>query len=62
MGTAIAEQIRAAGAPGTLDPERAAAGLSPVEGLVIHVLGGHVEPDRALATLDGHLDLAVARP
>lgn len=63
MRAAIAAQIRSAGAPGALDPERAATGLlSLVEGLAIHVLGGHVDPDHALATLDGHLDLAFALP
>jgi AcrR family transcriptional regulator len=59
MLSAIADEIPAA--PGALDPERAATGLlSLVEGLAIHVLGGHVDPDHALATLDGHLDLAFA--
>jgi hypothetical protein len=63
MRAAIAEQIRAAGAPGSLDPERAATGLlSLVEGLAIHVLGGHVDADHALATLEGHLDLTFALP
>ncbi|WP_433783648.1 TetR/AcrR family transcriptional regulator [Actinomycetospora sp. CA-101289] len=61
MRAAIAAEIRAAGAPGALDPERASTGLlSLVEGLAIHVLGEHVDPDHALATLDGHLDLAMS--
>lgn len=56
MRAMIAEQIRLGG---PLDPERAATGLlSLVEGLAIHVLGGHVTADHALATLDGHLTLA----
>ncbi|PVZ07902.1 TetR/AcrR family transcriptional regulator [Actinomycetospora cinnamomea] len=63
MREAIAAEVAAAGAPGALDPQRAATGLvSLVEGLAIHVLGGHVDADHALATLEGHLDLAFALP
>ncbi|MFC5141207.1 TetR/AcrR family transcriptional regulator [Actinomycetospora rhizophila] len=59
MRAAVAEHIRAAGHPGPLDPEVAATGLlALVEGLAVHVLGGHLAADDALATLDGHLDLA----
>lgn len=62
MRAAVAAEIRAARTPGPLDPERAATGLlSLVEGLAIHVLGGHVDADHALATLDGHLDMAFHR-
>jgi AcrR family transcriptional regulator len=56
MRAMIADQIQVGG---PLDPERAATGLlSLVEGLAIHVLGGHITAEHALATLDGHLDLA----
>ncbi|GGQ73847.1 TetR/AcrR family transcriptional regulator [Couchioplanes azureus] len=39
------------------DPERAAAGLlALMEGLGVHLLGGHRTAGQALATLDDHLD------
>ncbi|GAA4865719.1 TetR/AcrR family transcriptional regulator [Actinomycetospora straminea] len=57
MRAAVAAQVRSA--PGALDPEIAATGLlSLVEGLAVHVLGGHLDPADALATLDAHLALA----
>ncbi|GAA4935630.1 TetR family transcriptional regulator [Actinomycetospora succinea] len=63
MRAAVAERIRAAGHPGPLDPDVAATGLlALVEGLAVHVLGGHLAPDDALATLDAHLDLAFGTP
>ncbi|MGW9192613.1 TetR/AcrR family transcriptional regulator [Micromonospora chersina] len=53
----IAGLIRA-GAPTTVDPERAAVGLlAAMEGLGIYLLGGHYPPETALAALDTHLDL-----
>ncbi|MDD7938592.1 TetR/AcrR family transcriptional regulator [Actinomycetospora lutea] len=59
MRAAVAGRIRAAGHAGPLDPEIAATGLlALVEGLAVHVLGGHLAPDAARATLDGHLDVA----
>ncbi|GAA4754095.1 TetR/AcrR family transcriptional regulator [Actinomycetospora chibensis] len=58
MRAMIAEQIRSAGR-GALEPEQAATGLlSLVEGLAVHVLGGHVTADHAVATLDAHLRMA----
>jgi len=58
MRAMIAEQIRARG-HSALDPEQAATGLlSLVEGLAVHVLGGHVTADHAVATLDAHLGMA----
>ncbi|GAB3087481.1 TetR/AcrR family transcriptional regulator [Micromonospora schwarzwaldensis] len=45
-------------ADGRVDPEPAAVGLLAVmEGLGIHVLGGHYPPETALAALDAQLDL-----
>ena len=62
MRAAVAGHIRAArapGHPGPLDPEIAATGLlALLEGLAVHVLGGHLDPGDALATLDAHLDMA----
>lgn len=59
MRAAIAERIRAAGHPGPLDPAIAATGLlALVEGLAVHVLGGHLDAEEARATLDAHLDMA----
>ncbi|MGI5239847.1 TetR/AcrR family transcriptional regulator [Dactylosporangium sp. CA-139066] len=50
----VAEQIGAA----QPDPHSAAVGfLAFVEGLSLHVLGGHHTPAAALAALDTHLDL-----
>ena len=58
MRAMIAEQIRSEG-HSALDPEQAATGLlSLVEGLAVHVLGGHVTADHAVATLDAHLGMA----
>lgn len=57
MRAMIAEQVPA---DGPLDPESAATGLlSLVEGLAVHVLGGHVTADHAVATLDAHLGMAL---
>lgn len=59
MRAAVADRIREAGHPGPLDPEIAATGLlALVEGLAVHVLGGHLDGEAALATLDAHVDLA----
>jgi AcrR family transcriptional regulator len=59
MRAAVAERIRTAGGSGPLDPDTAATGLlALVEGLAVHVLGGHLAADDALATLDAHLDVA----
>ena len=56
MRAMIADQVPA---DGPLDPESAATGLlSLVEGLAIHVLGGHLTADHAVATLDAHLGMA----
>ncbi|MGN9909069.1 TetR/AcrR family transcriptional regulator [Phytohabitans sp. LJ34] len=57
----VAEQIRAGGPrPGT-DPDRAAVGLlALMEGLGLHLLGGHYGPETALAALDAHLDTIFA--
>lgn len=53
----VAEQIRAAGPRPGIDPERAAVGLlALMEGLGLHLLGGHYGPETALAALDAHLD------
>lgn len=61
MRAAVAAEIRAA--PGVLDPEVAATGLlALVEGLAVHVLGGHLAPADALATLDAHLAVAFGTP
>ena len=56
MRAMIADQVPA---DGPLDPESAATGLlSLVEGLAIHVLGGHLTAEHAVATLDAHLGMA----
>ena len=58
MRAMIAGKVRAAGR-GAVDPDHAATGLlSLVEGLSLHVLGGHITAEHALATLDGHLGMA----
>jgi hypothetical protein len=52
----VAGLIRAGGS--SRDPEPAAAGLLAVmEGLGVHLLGGHYTPADALAALDTHLDM-----
>ena len=49
----LAEQLAAAG---VAEPAREAALLLAVnDGLTVHTLAGHLEPDEALAILDGHL-------
>ena len=58
----VADQIRAAQATGQahaqIDPVEAAVGLLAVmEGLGVHLLGGHYAPDTALNALDAHLDM-----
>jgi AcrR family transcriptional regulator len=59
MRASVADHIRAGGHDGPLDPDVAATGLlALVEGLAVHVLGGHLDGDTALATLDAHVDLA----
>lgn len=51
----LVSQLRAAG---VADPERAASLLFAVaDGLTVHTLAGHHEPDEALAMLDAHLAL-----
>jgi AcrR family transcriptional regulator len=62
MTSFLAEQIRAAQAAGeadaAVDPDHAAVGLLAVmEGLGVHLLGGHYTADTALAALDAHLAL-----
>ncbi|WFE38291.1 TetR family transcriptional regulator C-terminal domain-containing protein [Micromonospora sp. WMMD998] len=57
----VADQV-AAGSPlatdGRVDPDRSAVALLAVmEGLGIHLLGGHYPPETALAALDVQLDL-----
>jgi len=53
----MAERIRAGGPRPGVDPERAAVGLlALMEGLGVHLLGGHYEPATALAALDSYLD------
>jgi AcrR family transcriptional regulator len=56
----VADGIRAAQASGEtppdLDPDHAATALlALVEGLGIHVLGGHYSPELALAVFDAHV-------
>ncbi|MGC4886823.1 TetR/AcrR family transcriptional regulator [Micromonospora sp. DT227] len=47
---------------GRVEPEPAAVGLLAVlEGLGIHVLGGHYSPETALVALDAQLDLIFGR-
>ncbi|MGH8795290.1 MAG: TetR/AcrR family transcriptional regulator [Stackebrandtia sp.] len=63
----VAEQVRAArtasAAPKATDPAVAAAGLlALVEGLVVHVLGGHYPPDSAVAVFDAHVDALFGPP
>lgn len=49
----LAEQLTAAG---VAEPAREAALLLAVnDGLTVHTLAGHLDPDEALAILDGHL-------
>ena len=58
MRAFFADQIRATSpAERGVDPERAATALlALVDGLGVHVLGGHYSPDDALAALDQYLD------
>ncbi|MDN5747541.1 MAG: TetR/AcrR family transcriptional regulator [Pseudonocardia sp.] len=61
MRAFVGDRIRAAQAAGeavtTVDPLRAATALlALVEGLGVHVLGGHYSADEALAVFDAHLD------
>jgi hypothetical protein len=50
----ITKQIRAA--PGKLDPKREAATLlALVDGLMVQLLIGHIDPETARSTLDYHL-------
>ena len=58
----VADEIRAAQSAGDahahIDPDAAAAGLlAAVEGLGVHLLGGHFTTRVALEALDTHLDL-----
>ncbi|GAA3068992.1 TetR/AcrR family transcriptional regulator [Pseudonocardia yunnanensis] len=51
----FADQIRTAGRAS--DPDLAATALlALVDGLGVHVVGGHYSPEHALAVLDAHLD------
>jgi AcrR family transcriptional regulator len=53
----VAGQIRAGGPRAGIDPDTAAVGLlALMEGLGVHLLGGHYGPETALAALDAHLD------
>jgi AcrR family transcriptional regulator len=53
----VADQIRAGGPRAGIDPDRAAVGLlALMEGLGVHLLGGHYGPETAYAALDAHLD------
>lgn len=57
----VAERIRAGGPRPGIDPDRAAVGLlALMEGLGVHLLGGHYGPETALAVLDAHLDTIFA--
>lgn len=57
MRTFVAERIRAGGPREGVDPDRAAVVLlALMEGLGLHLLGGHYGPETALAALDAHLD------
>ncbi|WP_433272671.1 TetR/AcrR family transcriptional regulator [Pseudonocardia xinjiangensis] len=58
MRAFFADQIRATSpAERGVDPELAATALlALVDGLGVHVLGGHYSPDAALAALDQYLD------
>ncbi|WP_173162570.1 TetR/AcrR family transcriptional regulator [Phytohabitans suffuscus] len=53
----VAERIRAGGPRPGIDPDRAAVGLlALMEGLGVHLLGGHYDARTALDALDAHLD------
>jgi AcrR family transcriptional regulator len=57
MLTFVADQIRAGGPRAGIDPDTAAVGtLALLEGLGVHLLGGHYGERAALAALDAHLD------
>jgi AcrR family transcriptional regulator len=57
----VAGQIRAGGPRAGVDPDRAAVGvLALMEGLGVHLLGGHYGAETALAALDAHLDTIFA--
>ncbi|BCB77544.1 TetR/AcrR family transcriptional regulator [Phytohabitans flavus] len=57
MRAFVADRIRAGGPREGIDPDLAAVGLlALMEGLGVHLLGGHYGPDVALAALDAHLD------
>lgn len=60
MREALAGWVREAGALPATDPALAGTALLPlVEGLVLHVLGGHLPAEHALAVLRAHLDLVL---
>lgn len=61
MRAAFAVALRDAGVlPRYVDPDAVAAGLLPlVEGLSLHVLGRHLDPQQAVDALDAHLDLVL---
>lgn len=53
----VADRIRAGGPREGIDPDKAAVGLMALmEGLGVHLLGGHYGPETALAALDAYLD------
>jgi len=57
MLTFVADQIRAGGPRAGIDPDLAAVGLlALMEGLGVHLLGGHYGPETAYAALDAYLD------
>jgi AcrR family transcriptional regulator len=60
MRDALAGWVREAGAVAAADHALTGAALLPlVEGLVLHVLGGHLTAEHALAVLRAHLDLVL---
>lgn len=57
----MADRIRAGGPRPGIDPDQAAVVLlALMEGLGVHLLGGHYSPETALAALDAHLDTIFA--
>jgi AcrR family transcriptional regulator len=63
MRTFLADQLRAAGTAGGVDPERAAAGLlALVDGLGLQLLSRQYAEEDAVAALDAQLALLFGKP
>ena len=63
MRTYLADQLRAAGPAGGVDPERAAAGLlALVDGLGLQLLSRQYAEEDAVAALDAQLALLFGKP